>query len=585
MKKNDYRNHLDGIRCSAEFRAEMEKKLSSEPDGEYADSVSDIEYAPKVNYHRWTALAASALIVVGIGGFAFLNRGSIETPVGSNVSSESTTVPASKYSIGVSISQKDRMTSIGVLPPEIAERYIDEMKSWSDFKLDSVPQLENEPTGAIILSFTGEDSFTWKIDSNGYAVTKRSGKETEEVYYSDICYCALTGWIARDMPYLDWTCIAEGEKGVMLDTAFRNHADEIEITDSVGDMRDCVQFFECGYFSGFINPAGDIFISCGENLACFRSSSELYQEIYNAVQDDLINRIMETENMFYASTGGKSPYYSVNFSKVDFSNLCDAIKSVKWTVSAGELPEGEFFNIGNYIYITKDCIYDDKNHVVFTTEDSQAYAEIFSTAEHIIPGNLSFIAYLIASADNRFDTMSGEISYLNSDFVSGTGTLYYDNESGIEYINISDENESAELNMSGYQWKLKTTKNGETRTAEGYSNDELPAIEYTSIKKDVLYYLKSALFSENGNAEDKTVVNHSNITADGKSYGFNIDIEYQQYHVTVDVIIDKTGNIIDLNICEVNFTDNVRKNITFRFTGDIVYDSPDINSEAYVYGN
>ena len=34
MKKNDYRNHLDGIKCSAEFRAEMEKKLSSEPDGE-----------------------------------------------------------------------------------------------------------------------------------------------------------------------------------------------------------------------------------------------------------------------------------------------------------------------------------------------------------------------------------------------------------------------------------------------------------------------------------------------------------------------------------------------------------------------
>ncbi len=34
MNRNDYRNHLDKIRCSAEFREKMEERLSYESDGE-----------------------------------------------------------------------------------------------------------------------------------------------------------------------------------------------------------------------------------------------------------------------------------------------------------------------------------------------------------------------------------------------------------------------------------------------------------------------------------------------------------------------------------------------------------------------
>lgn len=571
MKKNDYRNHLDGIKCSAEFRAEMEKKLSSEPDGEYTDSVSDIEYAPKVNYHRWSALVASALIIVGIGGLAFLGRGNIETQIESNVSSESTDVPTSKYNIGISVSYKDRMISLGALPPELTERYINEMKSWSDFRLDSVPQLISEPTGAIVLSFTGEDSFTWKIDSNGYAVTKHNGEQTE-AYYSDICYRALTDWIARDMLYLDWTCIVEGDRGITLDKAFDNHADEIEHTDSVGDMTNSIRFFDCGNYSGTINQAGDIVISYTENSDYFRSSFELYQEIYNAVQDDLINRIEKSENMFYASTGGKEPYYNVNFGKIDYSLLCDEIKSTVWTVTEGEFPTGEFFNIGNYVYITKECIYDAENHVIFTANNRDFSA--FKATENTIPGDISYIAYLIASADSRFDTISGEISYSNSEYISGSGSFFYNNKHNDEYISIADANTSAELNMNGYYWKLETRKEDETEVTEGSSNS-MPIIEYTSIKKDLLYYLDRVICGENTNVfEDKTSVNYCNITADGNSYGFTFDIEYHQYHVTVDATIDKIGNIIYLNIYEENkqYPDNAPKIISFNFTEDIIYD-------------
>ena len=95
------------------------------------------------------------------------------------------------------------------------------------------------------------------------------------------------------------------------------------------------------------------------------------------------------------------------------------------------------------------------------------------------------------------------------------------------------------------------------------------------IKKDLLYYLDRVICGENTNVfEDKTSVNYCNITADGNSYGFTFDIEYHQYHVTVDATIDKIGNIIYLNIYEENkqYPDNAPKIISFNFTEDIIYD-------------
>ena len=70
MRYDDYKNHLDKITCSDEFRRKMEDLLSAEPDGEYADSVSTLERAENIKTHRWAGLAASAVLMVGIGGVA-----------------------------------------------------------------------------------------------------------------------------------------------------------------------------------------------------------------------------------------------------------------------------------------------------------------------------------------------------------------------------------------------------------------------------------------------------------------------------------------------------------------------------------
>ena len=68
MKLNDYKNALDNIHCSDTFKEKMEKQLSKDsniiPEG-YQDSVSNVEIAPKRNWLKFTAIAASALLILG----------------------------------------------------------------------------------------------------------------------------------------------------------------------------------------------------------------------------------------------------------------------------------------------------------------------------------------------------------------------------------------------------------------------------------------------------------------------------------------------------------------------------------------
>ncbi len=72
MKKENYKRHLDKISCSDDFRKKMEEMLSSKPGTvvEYADSVTTVERADKIDFRRWGSLAASLVLLIGIGGAA-----------------------------------------------------------------------------------------------------------------------------------------------------------------------------------------------------------------------------------------------------------------------------------------------------------------------------------------------------------------------------------------------------------------------------------------------------------------------------------------------------------------------------------
>ena len=64
MRKDDYKLHLDKIKCSNEFRRKMEELLSAEQEEIYAESVTTVERAGRINIQRWSGLAASAVLLL-----------------------------------------------------------------------------------------------------------------------------------------------------------------------------------------------------------------------------------------------------------------------------------------------------------------------------------------------------------------------------------------------------------------------------------------------------------------------------------------------------------------------------------------
>lgn len=73
MKQSDYRKSLDNIRCSDEFRQKMEERLSAArtESHEYADSVSHLERAPRLNTGRIAAAAAAFVLIGGTAGTVY----------------------------------------------------------------------------------------------------------------------------------------------------------------------------------------------------------------------------------------------------------------------------------------------------------------------------------------------------------------------------------------------------------------------------------------------------------------------------------------------------------------------------------
>lgn len=205
MRKDEYRKHLDKITCTEEFRSRMEDMLSAEADGEYADSVSTVERAGKINYHRWTALAASAVLMVGIGGVMLHTMKSGPDVPGSSLGDTTATTEAEigvstgDYELEVSIDNYDFPTqNIGIIPDETADEIIKTLKEavWEKTDIDihfrnnrediyeeydeNTPEEELGVPYVFNITCTGAEEFVYSIGFNGYSYLFYEG---EEAYY------------------------------------------------------------------------------------------------------------------------------------------------------------------------------------------------------------------------------------------------------------------------------------------------------------------------------------------------------------------------------------------------------------------
>ncbi len=205
MRKDEYRKHLDKITCTDEFRSRMEDILSTEADGEYADSVSTVERAGKINYHRWAGIAASAVLMVGIGGVMLQTMKNAPDVPGSSLSETTATTEAEigvstgDYKLEVSIDNYDFPTeNIGTIPDEAADEIIKTLKEAAWEKTDTDIHFRNnrediyeeydentpeEELGVLYvfnITCTGAEEFVYSIGFNGHSYLLYEG---EEAYY------------------------------------------------------------------------------------------------------------------------------------------------------------------------------------------------------------------------------------------------------------------------------------------------------------------------------------------------------------------------------------------------------------------
>lgn len=246
MRLDDYKKDLDKINCSPEFKAKMNTLLSKEPDIVYEDSVSTVEPARKFGFRRYAAMAASAVVILGIGGAALMNlRGHfIEPETSSNADIDiSTDITATMTAFAeVKLSGMEDYyseVSFGAIPPEIViEQVFDQLKA-NEITSEKVTKEHNVVTsetsaGTIVMEISGvpygfdfltNDPFTYTVDALG--MNKIEQGDRTFYFYMD-SYRSIMDAVSMSVAELDWESICTHENAGTIADLFKTYGGEFE---------------------------------------------------------------------------------------------------------------------------------------------------------------------------------------------------------------------------------------------------------------------------------------------------------------------------------------------------------------------
>lgn len=516
MKKSDYKDHLDKIKCNPEFRMKIEEMLSSERDGEYADSVSDVERVTKINYYRWTAIAASAVLVLGIGGTAIYLTKNTSAPSESMLSDNpndeiqpfSETAVLESYNMNVTMFNNDSDgLDIGNIPAEASNQIIANLKRCSWQTADSEKFNDFDSETRLSITCTGEEEFVYTVNSNGYALLEHNGEQT--FYYNESCYFNIVRVIAQYLPYCSWTSMLGGKTGEKLDVIFNEHISEIELTRSEVDSFDSwIMLMYKEPYAVYIDQYGKITVSYnseyGESSSgsiSFNSSPAMYMQIVKELGEELgIETATETETSYSAGELSANEYVykitdenitaepmqlhyvigsgqfdgSYTLNNVDMSAVSKALKSHNWKVSEKSFPENSFYVVKNLLISSEGEVYDSQTSKMYAPADDDFSDLTIAVNDLKSCDDFAYVMSLLASS-GKYDTIScNDLSFYYSNtaisangesniqyvYRGGTGKFYH-SPSGEEYfmINSPDGSYSVEYFEQHRDWT--TIENGE----------------------------------------------------------------------------------------------------------------------------
>ncbi|MBO5163343.1 MAG: hypothetical protein J6B75_02705 [Ruminococcus sp.] len=510
MKKTDYKNHLDKIKCSPEFRAKMEERLSAEQDGEYADSVSDVERVTKINYHRWTAIAASAALVLGIGGTAVYLAKNSPAPPETMLSDSSYVENRSLIEVELTteICNMDLIMytndsvyfNIANIPAEASNQIIKGLENcgWELAESDKFNDFDSETR--LCISCTGTEEFVYTVNSDGYAILEQD--DTQTFYYNENSYFKIVNTVAQYLPYCNWNSMVGGETGEKLDVIFKKHADEIKQTRSEVDSFDSwVMLMSNELYTVYIDRYGKITVFCdsgyggsGSNTVSFSSSPEMYNEIVSELGEELgitvatepatelttealsvneyvyklIDENISSEPMDLSFAVGSGQFDgSFDLKNIDMTEFIKAVKSHNWRISESSYPTSGFYIAKNIQLTVNGEIYDNRAGNMYEPADDSFSDLIYAVNRLVESDPCTQIMYYLSHSESNGTIMSGDITYFYSDIAEalhdnpqeqyiyrgGTGTLYHDSSCGEHFIiNSSDGGYSAEYFEENREW-------------------------------------------------------------------------------------------------------------------------------------
>lgn len=490
MRKDEYRKYLDRITCTEEFRSRMEVMLSAEADGEYADSVSTVERAGMINYHRWTAIAASAVLMVGIGGVMLHTIKNAPDVPGSSLSdttgtTESSVIGSDKVEIGemnltIDSGQGSYSEKWGVIPKEASDAIIEKLKTalWEREDDKKYFNYRSDEEYIINIDCTGTDSFTYSIGANGYSYISFNGEESyfnngTETYYD------IVEIIAGNIPFCDWNHLLSSH-GAEVDAVFKEHKDEIKrITSLVDSFDTWIPLFNNGLYSVEMDSYGKIKVyyrnqSGGEDMIYFESSAEMAQKLAKILGEDFeaesteattqptdmtINGklesfldnpdFIENGNLSYHTGGGQfsSSYNIGKVGEVGGEEFIKLLANYEWKPSEDiDYIRSDFIMIG-YNYSDSDLmgvsisvndkgeLYDHSEGVLYRAENADI-AELEEAYESTaIADYYTATAYSLSTRGDDFTTLESDISIYYDPLdetgenkpVKCTGKMYYKN--------------------------------------------------------------------------------------------------------------------------------------------------------------
>lgn len=525
MNNNDYRDYFDKIKCSPEFKAKMENLLSAADNAEYADSVSDVEHMPKINVHRWTALAASAALIIGLGGgvgFMLYNdqndqiQFSISNSQSEKIAPHNENMPdfselgiAKLNFSGISGEKSISTLDFGELSQAANEAVLENLSRGNWIAQESF-DISDE---SVSLTLTWQDDYEteYTVYGSGNAVLSYNG---EEHYFSIGNYYSLVGIISHYLPYCNWEKLIPGENGIRIAEIFKDNLDSIEETPYDNYTYDyAICFFNSGPYSAYIDQKGVITIEYPADhdvyrTVYFQAPYEMYMELCEALNisvEETSTSIVEPANADVSAdsqkvytkvesafkdaknvrftTGGGQVENSCTFEVSDLDDLLKAVKSLNWKVKSASYIYGDQFIINDIIISKQGEIYLTESGILYSAEGQDLTMLIDALNKITESSDLESIAFILASSKNNFATVSGNIYrsfYYNGVNISGSGVAYWDKANSNEYIVIENGNNSYEFIMEQGYWTFIQRENSHDVSIEN-NVDSIVTTENNSV--------------------------------------------------------------------------------------------------------